>query len=440
MRPGSLEGFVGHASIVGPGTVLRQAIEGDRPTSLIFWGPPGSGKTTLARIIAVTTKAHFEQLSAVSAGVADVRRLIQQAGQRLVTEGRRTVVFIDEIHRFNKAQQDALLPAVEDGTISLIGATTENPYFEVISALVSRCRIFRLEALSDDQVRELAERALADQDRGLARLRPQVDPAALDHLIATANGDARTALNALELAVLTTEPDGSGVRHVDLVHAIDVVQRRASRYDKLGDQHFDTASALIKSMRGSDPDAAVYWLARMIDAGEDAMFIARRIVICAAEDVGNADPRALLVATAAAQATAMIGLPEARIPLAQAAIYVACAPKSNASCVAIDAALSDVREAPPGAVPLHLRNAPHPRLAADHGYGVDYKYPHDFAGHTVAQAYLPPELVGRIYYRPSATGEEAETAARNGAKRGLTAGSPGDTLPSEGKDYSGSRN
>ncbi len=432
MRPRGLDEYLGQESIVGPGTVLRKAIESDTLGSFIFWGPAGSGKTTLARIIASTTKAHFEQLSAVSAGVADVRRTIQEARERLAREGRRTVLFIDEIHRFNKAQQDALLPAVEDGTIHLIGATTENPYFEVTQALVSRCRVFRLEALSADQVRTLLLRALADPAEGLAHYRPQVDSDALEHLVRVADGDARSALNALEMAVLTAGPDAGGERHVDLQRAIDAVQRRALRYDRQGDAHFDAASALIKSMRGSDPDAAVYWLARMIDAGEDPVFIARRIVICAAEDVGNADPRALLVATAAAYATTLIGLPEARIPLAQAAIYVATAPKSNSCCVAIDSALKDVRERGDGGVPLHLRNAPHPGMA-QHGFGVEYKYPHNYPGHYVAQAYLPPELAGASYYQPAETGEEAEVARRLRSLPGLT-GKPGDgTMPSGAK-------
>jgi putative ATPase len=412
MRPAELGEFLGQGAVLGRGSALRQAIEDDRLGSFIFWGPPGSGKTTLAQIIAGRTRAHFETISAVAAGVADVRRVIASAHERLLQDGKRTILFIDEIHRFNKAQQDALLPAVEDGVVHLIGATTENPYFEVTSALLSRCRVFRLEPLSDADVTKLLERALADATRGLAHLRATASPEALGHLVRVANGDARAALNALELAAQSVAPGADGQRHIDLAAAADAAQRRALRYDRAGDGHFDTASAFIKSMRGSDPDAAVYWLARMVEAGEDPVFIARRIVIAAAEEVGNADPQALVVATAAAYATTLIGMPEARIHLAQAAIYVACAPKSNASCAAIDAALDDVRRATDDSVPLHLRNSPHPALGAQHGYGEGYLYPHSYPGHVVHQTYLPPQLAGTTYYRPSESGDEAEVKER----------------------------
>ncbi|MDD2497564.1 MAG: replication-associated recombination protein A [Desulfitobacteriaceae bacterium] len=405
MRPRNLNEFIGQDEVVGKGALLRRSIEADHLSSLIFYGPPGSGKTTLAQVIAHTTKGCFEQLSAVTAGIADVRRVIQEARERLGLYGKRTILFIDEIHRFNKSQQDAFLPAVEEGTVILIGATTENPYFEVNSALVSRSRIFRLKQLNEEEIEKILKSAINDPERGLGSYRLNIDNDALKHLISTAGGDARVALNSLELAVITTPPDKDGVRRITLEVAEQSIQRRAVRYDKTGDSHYDVISAFIKSMRGSDPNATLYWLARMLDAGEDPEFIMRRIIICAAEDVGLADPQALVVATAAGQALAYIGLPEARLPIAQAALYIACAPKSNTVIQSIDAALSDIKNGPSGEVPAHLRDA-HYSQAGKIGHGIEYKYPHNYPGNFVNQNYLPKELSSARYYYPTENGQE----------------------------------
>ncbi|MGE5529150.1 MAG: replication-associated recombination protein A, partial [Patescibacteria group bacterium] len=394
MRPRTLDEFVGQEEIVGPGRLLRRSIEADRLTSMILYGPPGTGKTTLARVIANTTHSHFEQVNAVTSGVADLRRVIAEARERFTHHRQRTILFIDEIHRFNKSQQDALLPAVEDGTILLIGATTENPFFEVNSPLVSRSRIFELRPLTNEEVGVIIDRAAADEERGLGRLRVVLEEDARRHLLDAANGDARVALNGLELAALTTEPDAAGVRRITLAVIEESIQRRAILYDRDGQGHYDAISAFIKSMRGSDPDAAVYWLARMIAAGEDPRFIARRMVVHAAEDVGNADPHALLVATAAAQAVEFVGLPEAQIPMAQAAIYIACAPKSNATVLAIHEAMAAAREVQARDVPVHLKNPPSELASRVLGHGADYKYPHDFPGAYVPQQYLPDNMVG----------------------------------------------
>ncbi len=405
MRPRALGEFVGQEGIVGPGRMLRRMIEADRLSSIILWGPAGSGKTSLARVIAETTKSEFIEMSAVTSGVADVRTVAEEASERLGYNQKRTVLFLDEIHRFNKAQQDALLPHVERGVITLIGATTENPFFEVIAPLVSRCRVFKLELLSAKNLRAIADRALADRERGLGNYRVDVTEEAMAHLIEVANGDARSLLNAIELAVLTTPPGADGTRRITLPIAEESIQRRAIAYDKGGDQHYDTISAFIKSLRGSDPDAAIYWLARMLYAGEDPTFIARRMVILASEDVGNADPMGLVLATSAFRAVESIGLPEARIILAQAAAYLASAPKSNASYLAIDQASKDVAERTIAGVPLHLRN-PQAKGLEEMGYGRGYKYPHEFPGHFTPQDYLPAELRGRVYYDPSVEGAE----------------------------------
>lgn len=411
MRPTSLDEFVGQEHIIGPGKLLRHAIESGEIGSAIFWGPPGCGKSSLAAIIAKTCKCDFENFSAVTSGVADVRRIIARAKERRRLYGRKTILFVDEIHRFNKAQQDAFLPHIEDGTITLIGATTENPYFEVNSPLISRSRIFRFEQLTNEQVEKVIRAALADEKRGLGKWNVILEDAALQHIVNLANGDARSALNALEMAVMTVPPDAEGKRIITLETAEDAVQHRAIQYDKDGDTHYDVASAFIKSMRGSDPDAALYWLARMIHAGEDPRFIARRLVIQAAEDVGNADPMALVLATAAAHAVEYVGMPEAQIPLAQATIYLACAPKSNASYVGINRALKDVAERRVKPVPVHLRDASY-RGASRLGHGTGYKYPHDFPGNWVDQEYLPEGVQSQPYYEPTNNGYEADIKSR----------------------------
>ena len=406
MRPRTLEEFVGQEEIVGEGTYLRRAIEEDQLQTAVFWGPPGSGKTTLAAIIANLTQAYFQQISAVTSGVAEVRKLIKEAEDRLAMHGRRTILFIDEIHRFNKAQQDALLPAVEHGTIILIGATTENPYFEVNSALVSRSKIFRLNPLTEEEVRSIAGRALADKERGLGGMNLKVEPEAMEHIVGMAGGDARVALNTLEAAALLARESG-GARRIDLKTAEEAAQRKALLYDKWGDAHYDTISAFIKSMRGSDPHAAVYWLARMLYAGEDPRFIARRMVIFASEDIGLADSRALMVADAAAQAVEFVGLPECQLNLAHAALYLALAPKSNSATRAVSVAGKEVEQGMTPPVPPHLRDSHYPGAKAlEHGKG--YLYPHNFPGNYVPQAYLPEGMEDRKYYQPGKGGEETD--------------------------------
>ncbi|HOB35750.1 MAG: replication-associated recombination protein A [Firmicutes bacterium] len=405
MRPRTLDEFVGQKHIVGPGSLLRRAISADRLTSMIFYGPPGTGKTTLAAIIANQTRASFQKLNAVTAGVAQVREVAEEARRRLEMYRQATVLFIDEIHRFNKGQQDALLPAVEDGTVLLIGATTENPFFSINSALLSRCRLFELYPLTREEVSSILDTALKDGERGLGRLKIDLLPAAREHILATADGDARVALNALELAALTTPPNAEGVIVIDEQAAEQSVQRRVVRYDRDGDNHYDVISAFIKSIRGSDPDAAVFWLAKMLDAGEDPRFVARRLYIAASEDVGNADPMALLVAQAAFNAVEVLGMPEARIVLAQAVTYLACAPKSNAAYVALEQAVADARRTDDTGVPNHLRDSHYPG-ARQLGRGKGYQYPHDFPGNYVAQQYLPDSLAHKRYYRPGTNGYE----------------------------------
>ena len=410
LRPRTLQEMIGQEHIVGSGRLLRRAIEADRLfSSIILWGPPGTGKTTLAMIIANRTQSHFEAISAVLAGIADIRRAIKDARERRALHGQRTIVLVDEIHRFNKAQQDALLPHVEDGTITLIGATTENPYFEVIGPLLSRSRIFQLHPLTEEQLQTLLQRAVTDGERGYGKRKVQVEKDALAHLAHVAGGDARNALNALELAVESTSPDAEGVIHIDLVTAQDSIQRRALLYDKDGDAHYDTISAFIKSLRGSDPDAALYWLAKMVYAGEDPRFIVRRLIIFASEDVGLADPQALVVATAAARALEWVGLPEAQYALAEVTLYLATAPKSN-SAGAYWKALADVERDGIVEVPNHLKDASRDGKALGHGQG--YRYPHDYAGHHVRQQYLPDRLQGHRYYEPGVLGHERQIAER----------------------------
>ncbi|MBB5173187.1 AAA family ATPase [Texcoconibacillus texcoconensis] len=411
MRPQTIDDIVGQSSIVGEGTLLRRAIEADRLTPMIFYGPPGTGKTTLAKVIANSTSAWFEQLNAVTSGVNEIRDVVKKANDRKKYEGERTILFIDEIHRFNKSQQDALLPFVEDGTIVLIGATTENPMFEVNDALLSRARLFHLEPHSDEDIRTIIQQALKDKERGFGEYDIDLKEEAEDHLVGVANGDARTALNAIELAVLTTDPDDDDVIRIDIETAEESIQQRVLQYDKQGDNHYDTVSAFIKSIRGSDPDATLYWLAKMIYAGEDPKFIARRLYVHAAEDIGLADPNALLIAQAAADAVDFIGLPEARIPLAEAALYLATAPKSNAVISGIDYALEKVKNEATGAVPAHLKDA-HYKGAKTLGHGQGYLYPHHYENHYVPQQYLPDQHVGRSFYAPSDNGYEKTVRKR----------------------------
>jgi putative ATPase len=403
MRPRTLEDFVGQEHIVGPGSLLRRAIKADRISSMILWGPPGTGKTSLASVVANRTESHFDSISAVMAGVRELRQLVREAQDRRAMHGKRTILLIDEIHRFNKAQQDALLPFVEDGTVILIGATTENPYFEVIGALVSRSRVFQLKSLTDEQIEAILLRAVSDRERGLGKIPTRVDDEALAHLVRVSGGDARNALNALELAITTTPADRPGVVHVDVAVAQESIQKRALLYDKDGDAHYDTISAFIKSLRGGDPDAALYWMARMIYSGEDPRFIIRRMIILASEDVGLADPQALVVTTAAAQALEWVGMPEAQYAMAEAAIYLSTAPKSN-SCGAYFDALRQVEQQGVVEVPNHLKDTS--RDAEQLGHGEGYLYPHSHPEHWVAQQYLPDRLRGRQWYQPGELGYE----------------------------------
>ncbi len=405
LRPKTLDEVVGQQHIIGKGKLLYRAIKADKLGSIIFYGPPGTGKTTLAKVIANTTSAEFLQINATSAGKKDMEEVIEKAKNNAGMYGKKTILFVDEIHRFNKGQQDYLLPFVEDGTIILIGATTENPYFEVNGALISRSRIFELKSLQTKDIKELILRAVNDKERGMGSYNAKIDDDALEFLADMANGDARAALNAIELGILTTDRGEDGIIHITLEVAGECIQKRPVRYDKAGDNHYDTISAFIKSMRGSDPDAAVYYLARMLYAGEDVKFIARRIMICAAEDVSNADPQALVVAVSAAQAVERLGMPEGRIVLAQAAAYVASAPKSNSAIMAIDDAMASVQNEKISGVPNHLKDA-HYKSAGKLGHGNGYKYAHDYPNHYVEQQYLPDELVGRKFYVPSENGYE----------------------------------
>jgi putative ATPase len=405
VRPQTFDEFAGQGHILGPGKVLRRSIESDRLTSIILWGPPGSGKTTLAEIIANRTHANFVPISAVSSGVADLRKVVDAAGKLYAMSGQRTVLFIDEIHRFNKAQQDAVLPYVENGTVTLIGATTENPSFEVNAALLSRCRAFQLEKLTDADIDTLVRRALQDV-RGLGGQGIEMVDDARERLVRMADGDARVALTALELAADAATPGREGRREITTADIEDAMQRPSLLYDKSGDMHYHLISAFIKSIRGSDPDAAVYWLARMLEAGEDVMFVARRLVISAAEDIGLADPQALVLASACQQAVHAIGMPEAYLPLTECALYLALAPKSNSALTAYQNAREDVAESLNEPVPLHLRNAV-TSLNRSLGYGVGYRYAHDFADHRVEQEHLPQNLAGRRYYQAGSEGVES---------------------------------
>jgi putative ATPase len=415
IRPARLEDFVGQDHILGPSRFLRSLIEKDQLQSLIFWGPPGTGKTTLARIIAERTQSHFVSFSAVLSGVKEIRQVMQEA-QEFKAAGKRTILFVDEIHRFNKAQQDAFLHHVEQGTIVLIGATTENPSFEVNSALLSRCKVLTLRELTEKEIARIIDRALLDSKNGLGGRPTQMTPEAKAHLCSMAHGDARVALNALEAAVLTTPPGPEGTREITLPIVEEALQHKAIRYDKGGEEHYNIISAFHKSLRGSDPDAALYWLARMLEAGEDPLYVSRRMVRFASEDIGLADPQALHIALLSQQAVHFLGLPEGELALAEAATYLACAPKSNATYVAYGRAKKDVLEKGALPVPLHIRNAP-TRLMADLGYGRGYQYPHDHPGAIVEQDYFPQELGRRVYYQPTQRGLEKRIGETLSASR-----------------------
>ncbi len=405
LRPTTLDEVVGQKHIIGKDKLLYRAIQADKLSSILFYGPPGTGKTTLAKVIANTTSAEFTQINATIAGKKDMEEVVVKAKDNMGMYGKRTILFVDEIHRFNKGQQDYLLPFVEDGTLILIGATTENPYFEVNGALISRSIVFELKPLEKEDVKELCRRAVYDREKGMGAYNAQIDEEALEFLSDISNGDARAALNAVELGVLTTEPEKDGKIHITLDVASECIQKRVVRYDKTGDNHYDTISAFIKSMRGSDPDAALFYLAKMLYAGESVTFIARRMMICASEDVGNADPMAITVAVSAAQAVERVGMPEAQIILSQAAAYIATAPKSNSACVGIEEAMRAVKETKDTSVPVHLQDA-HYRGAARLGHGEGYKYAHDYPNHYVSQQYLPYELSGKEFYHISGNGYE----------------------------------
>ena len=411
MRPRTLGEFVGQDHLLGQAKVLRQAIESDHLPSMILWGPPGSGKTTLAMIIATTTGAQFLAFSAVLSGVKEIKQVIQEAEEERKYSQRRTILFVDEIHRFNKAQQDAFLPHVERGTIILIGATTENPSFEVISPLLSRTKVFTLHSLIEVEIELILNRGLMNKERGLGQYNAVVEPEVIKGICQLANGDARAGLNTLEMLVLTTSPDGEGIRHIKKEDLREILERKAYLYDKSGEEHYNIISALHKSLRGSDPDAALYWLGRMLEAGEDPLYIARRMIRFASEDIGMADPQALQVAVAAMQAFHFIGLPEGNLALAQAAVYLATAPKSNALYTAFQGVQKDVRGLENMPVPFHIRNAP-TALMKDLGYGKEYKYPHDYPDHFVEEEYLPENLRGRTYYHPTEQGLEKEIKRR----------------------------